>query len=420
MNQFLVIQMARFGDLVQTKRLILSLQMRGQVHLCIDESLIGVAAMIYPQSIIHSLPVHAKPTGDTLTKIDKTMQALSEVKFDGVYNLNFAGINRALVRLFAPEQIHGYAMHDDQPLRSSWIRKAFRWTQQRQYAPINLVDFWAWFDDAPCAPHLVNPVARGQGKGVGVVLAGRESRRSLPPDVLAQVVRAAFEALGAPAVYLLGSQAERTMARQLLRLLPGNMLDNTQDLSGKTSWNDLQDVLTGLDLVLTPDTGTMHLAAHLGVPVHAFFLSSAWCHETGPYGVGHTVWQSVNQCAPCLESSSCPINTLCLDDFRHVSLLRALVAKLQQSQSVLQNKKLILPEGLSCQDSYVDTLGTAWKVCLGYDPHAIARWELRAVVADHVGVPFEDGPHCLNAQAQMFYDEVDWILPDMKRHVTEV
>ena len=36
-----------------------------------------------------------------------------------------------------------------------------------------------------------------------------------------------------------------------------------------------------LDVLLTPDTGIMHLAAHLGVPVFAFFLSSAWCHETG-------------------------------------------------------------------------------------------------------------------------------------------
>ena len=33
MPKFLVIQAARFGDLVQTKRLLLSLALRGEVHL---------------------------------------------------------------------------------------------------------------------------------------------------------------------------------------------------------------------------------------------------------------------------------------------------------------------------------------------------------------------------------------------------
>ena len=39
MSDFLVIQAARFGDLVQTKRLILTLMARGSVRLLVDRAI---------------------------------------------------------------------------------------------------------------------------------------------------------------------------------------------------------------------------------------------------------------------------------------------------------------------------------------------------------------------------------------------
>ncbi len=401
MKHYLIIQLARFGDLVQTKRLIKSLEARGQVHLCIDSSLEAMANLIYPNVIIHTLPAHASPDAGGLALVHKSLQAFADYDFTAVYNLNYAGLNRSLARFFEPEQVIGYAMHGGQAVHSAWVKKAFVWTQNRASSPINLVDFWALFDKLPCSPHEVNPVATAGGKGIGVVLAGRESRRSLPPNVLAQVLRTFFELNGGPDVFLLGSATESPIARQLKRHLPASILDKTQDLSGKTSWSGLIDAVEGLDVILSPDTGTMHLAAHLGVPVQAFFLSSAWCHETGPYGEGHGVWQSVYECAPCLESAPCHISTKCLEDFNHKDFLRSLALSIQNKKT-----ELSLPSDMVYYSSILDELGSTWQLKIGEDVYAKRRQGLRAVLAEYCGHGLVNMP-IQNDMAEIFYSDFD-------------
>ncbi len=417
MQHYLIIQLARFGDVVQTKRLVKTLMMRGQVHLCLDSSLAAIGALLYPKAILHTLPMHGGLQAENAQAVHKCFQELADVDFTAVYNLNHAGINRALARLFTPERVYGYSMYDAQIVRSAWVRKAFVWTQNRTTTPINLVDFWAHFDAAPCLPQDVNPQAQGQGRGIGVVLAGRQWRRSLPMHVLAPIVRTAFELLGGPPVFLLGSHEECALARKLKRELPATVLQRVQDLSGKTSWEGLVDALAGLDMLISPDTGTMHLAAHMGVPVQAFFLSSAWCHETGPYGVGHTVWQAVHDCAPCLESAPClfstqdPSKVVCLQDFCQTSFLRAFVSSLSQKENTLLTKAN-LPRTLTCQTSYIDAFGSAWRTVMGQDVYAQERAALRASIAEYCHVPLTQSLVPFAEKAYGFYEEADWMLPN--------
>ena len=390
--QYLVIQLARFGDLVQTKRLVHTLAQRGQVHLCVDTSLAGLVPLLYPQATAHLLPVHGRPNAEALALTRATCAALQSLSFDAVYNLNHAGFNRVMARLFEPDQVRGHAMHGPQHVPSPWVRQAFLRARHRTLAPLNLVDFWAHLDICPVPPQDVNPVAQGQGRGLGVVLAGRESRRSLPPALLASCVHTAFEALGGVDVFLLGSAGEKPLARQLLRLLPGHMLSRVQDLSGKTSWQGLADALTGLDALLSPDTGTMHLAAHLGVPVQAFFLSSALCHETGPYGAGHTVWQSAFECAPCLESAPCGLDTACLRAFEGRALLRGLALSLRDG-AALGGAHHDWPEHLLCCTSALDALGSYFQVTAGHDAQEERRLALRRLVGENVGAGVAGDEH---------------------------
>jgi ADP-heptose:LPS heptosyltransferase len=60
------------------------------------------------------------------------------------------------------------------------------------------------------------------------------------------------------------------------------------NLAGKTSLAELFGELQRCQLLLTNDTGTMHLAAHLGVPTVAIFGSTEPA-LTGPLGKGHLV-----------------------------------------------------------------------------------------------------------------------------------
>lgn len=418
MAQFLVIQLARFGDIVQTKRLILTLLTRGAVHLCVDVSLAELARIVYPPAsgvVVRPVHAHGHLHAAALAHNMTLFSQLAAECFDEIYTLNHSGLNRAMGRMFDPALVRGYAMHGDQPVHSPWIRTAFLWTQERRHAPVNLVDFWAYFTQNPIAPCMVNPPAAGQGKGLGVVLAGREQRRSLPPTVLAQVVHTAFESMGGVPVYLLGTSAEKAAARQLMRALPNTMLDKVHNLAGQTDWQGLADALTGLDALVSPDTGTMHLAAHLGVPVRAFFLSSAWCFETGPYGVGHTVWQACTECVPCLESAPCPLNAACGEPFGTAALWRSVAAHMNPNRSSsawLTQGQDAVPQVLVL-DSALDNLGSFWQGDMRQDALASQREHLRAVVAEHVlakNTAALADPTGLADAAQNLYTEAQWML----------
>ena len=383
MATFLVIQAARFGDVVQTGRLLRTLARRGQVHLAVDAGLSALARLIYPFATVHGLALHGCQEHEILEKNIRVLAGWRGMEFTAVYNCNFSGLTAALCRMFAPEVVVGYRPAADGIWRSPWARMAFKLSGQRVLSSLNLVDFWGHFAHDPLPPAEVNPVAAPGGQGIGVVLAGRESRRSLPAPLLADVVRTAFSAMGGPKVRLLGSSAEKNVARKLQRLLPSKMLDRVEDLSGKTDWPGLVDAVSGLDALITPDTGSMHLAARLGVPVLAFFLSSAFAHETGPYGQGHLVWQAERHCVPCLESAPCPYDTACLEPFRSQALLRSLTLALTEG-----TERATLPEGLQLWRSRVDSLGTVLHLVAGADRHAARRAQVREFLASYLNVPF--------------------------------
>lgn len=374
MKPALVIQLARFGDLLQTKRLLRGIEASGRTpHLLVDRSLEALARLVCPGAAVHTLGVHTQPDP---FETERTLADLAAVDFHRVYNLNYSGMNHAVSTLFDPGIVRGHKLQRGQPLRDPWAAMAFRWTKNRRHGGVNLADFWAAFALPMAAPETVNPQASGRGRGLGVVLAGREPRRSLPPEVLAGVVQAVLPAASRPRVLLLGTAAERPAARTLLSLLPARVAAETQDLTGRTSLAELADHVAGLDRVLTPDTGVMHLAAHLGVPVTALFLSSAWCHETGPYGLGHTVWQAFQPCSPCLESAPCPNGWACLEAFKRREFLRLAAGKLQGDP----------PPGLVGLETVFDALGSVCAPFAGSDRLEAERARLRGFLARHLGL----------------------------------
>jgi len=425
MKKALVIQLARFGDIIQTKRLILTLLGRyDEVHLAVDSSLVPLARLVYPQLCVHGLAAHrgAGSPAEVFAASRMLFGRLASERFDAVYNLNFSRLNFSLSALFDADSVRGYAMRSGQPVVPLWARLAFRWTRKRRIAPLNLVDFWAYFARNPVCAGEVNPVAARGGGGIGVVLAGRDSRRSLPPAVLAACVQAVFEGTGGPAITLLGTAAEKTLARQLMRHFSGPMVERTVTLAGKTGYSDLAEVVGTLDTLITPDTGTMHLAAHLGTPVQAFFLSSAWCFETGPYGMGHRVWQGLVQCSPCEENRPCPVSVACLAPFADKRFLQVLAGKAAEAY----------PEHLSGLVSMFDAVGVTYLPVFGEDMAAPERRELRRLVAEHVcpetakagagliGLSAMQDMALQDSLGRFLFSESDWMLDAAGRDFPDV
>ena len=81
------------------------------------------------------------------------------------------------------------------------------------------------------------------------------------------------------------------------------------NLAGKTSIRELMAYIKLCKVLVTNDSGPMHLAAALGTPPLALFGSTSDV-RTGPYGLGRVIHKHVD-CSPCYKRV-CPIDFRCM------------------------------------------------------------------------------------------------------------
>ena len=105
---------------------------------------------------------------------------------------------------------------------------------------------------------------------------------------------------------LFGTARDTASSEAIAKTLGENCVDRT----GKTSLEELIQEMRPCRLLLTNDTGTMHLAALLGVSVVAIFGSTE-PDLTGPLGDGHIVLRHHVECSPCFLRE-CPIDFRCM------------------------------------------------------------------------------------------------------------
>jgi heptosyltransferase-2 len=107
-------------------------------------------------------------------------------------------------------------------------------------------------------------------------------------------------------VVLVGGPKERPLAEAIAE----GMEAPARVLCGETTLSELVGVLSRLRLLLTNDSGPMHVAAALGVPLVAVFGSTDWT-ETSPVGDASRVVREHTDCAPCILRE-CPIDHRCM------------------------------------------------------------------------------------------------------------
>jgi heptosyltransferase-2 len=123
---------------------------------------------------------------------------------------------------------------------------------------------------------------------------------------------------------LFGTKNDAAVGQQIAAAIG----DHCVNRIGQTTLDQLIDELRQCRLLLTNDTGTMHLAALLGVPVVAIFGSTE-PRLTGPLGNGHIILRHHVECSPCFLRE-CPIDFRCMkavtaDEVAHAVL--SLLAK---------------------------------------------------------------------------------------------
>jgi len=105
---------------------------------------------------------------------------------------------------------------------------------------------------------------------------------------------------------LFGTKNDAAVGKQIAAAIG----DSCVNRIGQTTLEQLIAELQQCRLLLTNDTGTMHLAALLGMPVVAIFGSTE-PRLTGPLGNGHIILRHHVECSPCFLRE-CPIDFRCM------------------------------------------------------------------------------------------------------------
>jgi heptosyltransferase-1 len=86
--------------------------------------------------------------------------------------------------------------------------------------------------------------------------------------------------------------------KESIEKITSGMVTYGINLGGRTSLSELAYLYKKALLVITTDSGPMHLAAAVETPVIALFGPTDPA-RTGPYGKGHTIVRTELQCSPC-------------------------------------------------------------------------------------------------------------------------
>ena len=118
-------------------------------------------------------------------------------------------------------------------------------------------------------------------------------------------------------ILIFGTGKERSMAGDI----QAGIGDAAYNLAGGTSLDEAMGIIRRLDLLVTNDSGLMHVGAALGVPLVAIFGSTNPV-TTGPWSRKASVIQNKVDCGPCLKRT-CPGGFECMQGIGVEEVLNA-------------------------------------------------------------------------------------------------
>lgn len=136
----------------------------------------------------------------------------------------------------------------------------------------------------------------------------------------------AMRLLGDPniVVVFFGDQATAPLVKEICQDLPSRVIN----LAGLTSLRELASLISICDVLLTNDSGPMHIADALGTRIIALFGSTSEI-VTGPYRTGKVIHKHVD-CSPCYQRT-CPIDFRCMKRISADEVYREICAMLENT-----------------------------------------------------------------------------------------
>lgn len=358
----LVINLTRFGDLLQTQPAVSALAQQGETAVVCLANFTQAAGLLSDLSGIFSIP-----SGEILRLTEKAWpraigalcswadQVYSEFHPDVVVNLTPSLPGRLLSRYWNGAPCVGLGMDELGFAANStpWADFLQTASANRGCSPFNVVDLFRYVAGVGHVPPRFNlrqpgeeaqktawallggnsgerPDTGGIGQGkitfVGMQLGASEERRRWPLEYFVALGERLARAGGVPV--LLGGPAEEELGQRYGQLARHHYIN----CIGKTSLPELSALLSALHLLVTNDTGTMHLAAGLGIPILSIFLCTAQPWDTGPYLAGSLCLEPDMDCHPCAFGVACPHDHACRRAIGPDAVARFALARLETGE----------------------------------------------------------------------------------------
>jgi len=214
-----------------------------------------------------------------------------------IINCTYSMLGAWLTQHLPAEERHGAVITADHEYLASGEAHVYVGSRKffRQQNWFNLVDLWRSLAPAVPPPPGARPYAARAAELPCTLPAGRKvalnpgsgsDRRRWPPASFAWLGEALANRGFAP--ILLGAPPERELCAevQMQCRIP------LPNFAGQTSPAQAVHLLSQVDLLVSVDTGAVHLAAAAGTPVLGLYGVGAYFRETAPWSAGNTVLQA--------------------------------------------------------------------------------------------------------------------------------
>jgi lipopolysaccharide heptosyltransferase II len=161
------------------------------------------------------------------------------------------------------------------------VHKNFNWLPERPAIAANVKSKWK----------------TGGAKWIAIQPGARWSNKRWPVENFAELVRQLAEKFPDARFAILGGGEDKPLGEIISRVAPSR----SSNLCGEISLPEMVEWIRLCKLMVTNDTGPMHVAAALRKPLVALFGPTE-PRRTGPYGQLENVLRIELPCSPCLKS----------------------------------------------------------------------------------------------------------------------
>ncbi|MCK5237393.1 MAG: glycosyltransferase family 9 protein [Deltaproteobacteria bacterium] len=252
--------------------------------------------------------------------LEKLITGINEIEYDLLINLTPSREGAIISSLIGAREVRGLTIDGEghRLIKDRWMRYFMSSVFNRHTNPFNLVDMYSKVVRGVGRErrlHLEVPTDAVTGgdellRESGVNL-GKETLIGFQPGASREHKRwsvAGFSELGrrlyserGAKVVLIGSKGECEIGAEI----SGHVGEGCIDMTGKTTPLEAAAIVKRCALMVTNDSGVMHIATAVGTPVIELSLGAAYFRETGPYGVGNFVLEAQISCHPCDFSVTC-------------------------------------------------------------------------------------------------------------------